>query len=187
MDFAPSPRAEELRRELAEFIELYVDPATPVAKKQVEESGDPHFHPPVMEDLKKEAARGLEPLHAQREVRRRAQQPRLRAAVRAHGTLAAVAGSHQLQRPDTGNMEVLRSSARLQVEEFLQPLLDGEIRSCFAMTEPFVASSDATNIQSRIERDGDDYVVKRTSGSPVGAASKRCTFAILMWRIRSQR
>ena len=66
MDFAPSPRAEELRSRLEAFIEDVVDPATPVAHRQVEESGDPHFHPPVMEELKAEAqgARPVEPVPA---------------------------------------------------------------------------------------------------------------------------
>jgi acyl-CoA dehydrogenase len=68
----------------------------------------------------------------------------------------------------------------LQHEQFLQPLLDGEIRSCFGMTEPWVASSDATNIMSRIERDGDHYVVNAHKWWTTGAASERCAFAILM-------
>jgi acyl-CoA dehydrogenase len=83
--------------------------------------------------------------------------------------------------PDTGNMEVLAQFATpLQVEEFLRPLLDGEIRSAFAMTEPWVASSDATNIRSRIERDGDSYVVNAHKWWTSGAASSRCRFAIVM-------
>ena len=78
-------------------------------------------------------------------------------------------------------MEVLAKFATpLQIEQFLQPLLDGKIRSCFAMTEPWVASSDATNIQSRIERDGDDYVINAHKWWTSGAASTQCTFAILM-------
>src|SRR5947209_2831310 len=92
MDFSPSPRVEELQRDLADFVERYVDPAVPVARAQVE----------------------------------------------------------------------------------------GESRSCFAMTEPFVASSDATNIQSRVERDGDQYVINAHKWFTSGAASKRCSFAILM-------
>ena len=83
--------------------------------------------------------------------------------------------------PDTGNMEILAEfGTPLLQEQFLRPLLDGEIRSCFAMTEPWVASSDATNIQSRIERDGDHYVVNAHKWWTSGAASPRCRFAILM-------
>jgi acyl-CoA dehydrogenase len=83
--------------------------------------------------------------------------------------------------PDTGNMEALvKFATPLQVAQFLRPLLDGETRSCFAMTEPWVASSDATNITSRITRDGDHYVVNAHKWWTSGAASSRCSFAILM-------
>jgi acyl-CoA dehydrogenase len=183
MDFAFSPRVDDLRRELADFIDDVVDPAAPVARAQVEESGDPHFHPPVMEDLKKHArARGLWNLFLP-DTRYGAGLTNLE-----YAPLCELMGRSPLSQeatncsaPDTGNMEILAEfGTPLQREQFLQPLLDGDTRSCFAMTEPFVASSDATNIQSRIERDGDHYVVNAHKWFTSGAASKRCSFAILM-------
>jgi acyl-CoA dehydrogenase len=183
MEFALSPRTEELRERLLDFINERVDPAVAVYAQQVKDSGDPHFHPPVMEELKAEA--------------RRRDLWNLFLPDKEHGAglsnveyapLCELMGKSLLtgeatncSAPDTGNMEILaKFGTPLQQEEFLNPLLEGEIRSCFAMTEPWVASSDATNIQSRIERDGDHYVINAHKWWTSGAASSRCKFAILL-------
>jgi acyl-CoA dehydrogenase len=183
MDFSTSARSEELREQLLDFVEARVEPATPVYFDQVRESGDPHFHPPVIEELKAEArSRGLWNLFLPNSE---------------HGAglsnvdyapLCEIMGRNLLTAeatncaaPDTGNMEILSEFGTAeQQEQWLIPLLQGEIRSCFAMTEPWVASSDATNIQSRIEPDGDHYVVNAHKWWTTGAASERCKFAILM-------
>jgi acyl-CoA dehydrogenase len=183
MDFEPSARTRELHDRLADFIGDRVDPSDAVYREQVRTSGDPHFHPPVMEELKAEArARGLWNLFLP-ESGYGAGLTNLE-----YAPLCELMGQSELSPeatncspPDTGNMEVLvKFATPLQVEQFLQPLLDGTTRSCFAMTEPWVASSDATNIQSRIVRDGDHYVINAHKWFTSGAASPLCSFAILM-------
>jgi acyl-CoA dehydrogenase len=183
VDFEISPRAEELREQLREFIDQEVDPATPTYHDQVRESGDPHFHPPVMEELKAEARRrGLWNMFLP-DTEQGMGLTNLEYAPLCElmGRSPLVAEATNCSAPDTGNMELLHQFATpLQREQFLDPLLRGEIRSCFAMTEPWVASSDATNIASRIERDGDHYVINAHKWWTSGAASPRCKFAILM-------
>jgi len=183
VEFEISPRAEELREQLREFIDQEVDPATPVYRQQVDDSGDPHFHPPVMEELKAEARRrGLWNMFLP-DTEHGMGLTNLEYAPLCElmGRSPLAAEATNCSAPDTGNMEILHQfGTPLQREQFLDPLLRGEIRSCFAMTEPFVASSDATNISSRIERDGDHYVINAHKWWTSGAASPRCTFAILM-------
>lgn len=183
MDFALSPKAEELGTRLQAFIDEKVAPATPVYFEQVRESGDPHFHPPVMEELKTEArSRQLWNLFLPN--------PKWGAGLtnldyaplcEKMGRSLLTSEATNCAAPDTGNMELLAEfGTPEQQEQFLIPLLEGEIRSCFAMTEPWVASSDATNIQSTIVREGDDYIVNAHKWWTSGAASSRCAFAIVM-------
>ena len=183
MDFEISPRAEELREQLREFIDQEIDPATPAYHQQVHESGDPHAHPPIMEELKAEARRrGLWNMFLP-DTEHGIGLTNLEYAPLCElmGRSPLAAEATNCSAPDTGNMEILHQfGTPLQREQFLDPLLRGEIRSCFAMTEPWVASSDATNISSRIERDGDHYVINAHKWWTSGAASPRCKFAILM-------
>jgi len=183
MDFAPSAKVEELQKKLTDFMESHVYPAEPVARQQIEESGDHHFHPPVMEDLKREArSRGLWNLFLPGDERG-AGLTNLEYAPLAEimGTSPLAPESMNCSAPDTGNMEILSEfGTPEQQDQWLVPLLEGEIRSCFSMTEPDVASSDATNIRTRITRDGDDYVVQGRKWFSSGAMSDRCKVAIVM-------
>jgi acyl-CoA dehydrogenase len=183
MDFAFTPRVEELRQKLLEFMDSHVYPAEAVYRQQVEESGDPHFHPPVMEELKKEAReRGLWNLFLPNEkwgagLKNLEYAPLAEITGRSHIAPEAL----NCAAPDTGNMEILAEFGTAeQKEEWLVPLLEGEIRSGFSMTEPEVASSDATNIRLSIRRDGDDYVLNGRKWWTTGAMSARCRVLIVM-------
>jgi len=183
MEFEFSTRSLELQDRLRDFIETHVDPAGPVYQEQVAASGDPHFHPPVMEELKAEAReRGLWNLFLPNEKWGSGLSNLDYAPLcEMMGRSLLTAEATNCAAPDTGNMEILSEfGTPEQQDEWLVPLLEGRIRSCFAMTEPWVASSDATNIQSRIERDGDDYVVNAHKWWTSGAASDRCKVAILL-------
>lgn len=184
MDFSYSDKVEDYRGRLLDFMDSHVYPAEPVFRQQMEETGDPHHHPAVLEDLKKEArARGLWNLFLP--------DPEVGGglSVIEYAPLAEITGrSVQIapealncSAPDTGNMEILHMfGTQGQKEVWLHPLLEGQIRSCFSMTEPDVASSDATNIRTRIERDGDHYVITGRKWFSSGAASERCKFSIVM-------
>ena len=183
MEFALSARSEGLRTRLVEFDTDIVRPAEPIYRAQRQESGDPHFPPPVMNELKSEARkRDLWNMFMPDE------EYGIGLTNLEYAPLCEVMGSSPLlseatncAAPDTGNMEILvQFGTPLQKEQWLQPLLEGEIRSCFAMTEPWVASSDATNISSRIEADGDDYVINGHKWFTSGALDPRCKVAIFM-------
>ena len=184
MDFSYSPRAEALRTELLDFMDAHVYPAESVYHQQIVDSGDPHTHPPVMEELKQEARkRGLWNLFLPHQTKwtdglsNSDYAPLAEIMGRSHIASQAC----NCSAPDTGNMELLTMfGTPEQQEEWLYPLLEGEIRSAFAMTEPAVASSDATNISCRIERDGDEYVINGRKWWISGAADERCKLFILM-------
>ncbi len=185
MSFEPSPRGVDLRQRVVEFLDEVVIPAEPLYEEQMRASGDPHFHPHVIEDLKSEAReRGLWNLFMPNVTPWTPDPvPNLDYAY-----LAELAGRSHLaseamncSAPDTGNMEVLSLfGTDEQKEQWLVPLLEGRIRSAFAMTEPDVASSDATNIQLSIRRDGDEYVLNGRKWWISGAASERCEIFIVM-------
>ncbi|MDQ1370097.1 MAG: acyl-CoA dehydrogenase [Acidimicrobiaceae bacterium] len=169
MDFALSPTAIKLRDELLGFMDECVYPA---------EADLPHGDPQVLEDLKAEARRrGLWNLFFPGRLSNVDYAPL--AEVMGRSLLAPEACN--CAAPDTANMELLALfGTDEQKARWLEPLLDGEIRSAFAMTEPAVASSDATNISCRIERQGGDYVVNGRKWWISGAASPRCEVFIVM-------
>ncbi|RTL70398.1 MAG: acyl-CoA dehydrogenase [Pseudonocardiaceae bacterium] len=180
----PSARARDLHARMVEFMRERVLPAEAAYREHRRAAGpDDHTVPPVVEELKKEAqARGLWNLFLPAESGLTQLE---------YAPIAELSGWSQelapeainCQAPDTGNMELLHLlGTERQQEQWLAPLLRGEIRSAFAMTEPDVASSDATNIRTRIERDGDEYVITGRKWWTSGAADPRCRLLILMGR-----
>jgi len=183
MEFAPSARSDEFRARLVEFDTEVVRPAEPIYRAQREESGDPHFPPPVMEELKTEARKRdlWNMFMPDEEYGAGLTNLDYAPLCEVMGTSPLLSEATNCAAPDTGNMEILAQfGTALQQEQWLQPLLNGEIRSCFAMTEPWVASSDATNISSRITRDGDDYVINGHKWFTSGALDPRCKVAVFM-------
>jgi acyl-CoA dehydrogenase len=186
MEFELSERTQTLRERLLAFMDEHVYPAETVYRDQVLESGQPHFHPPVMEELKDRARDlGLWNLFLPHQDAE-ASAPGLSNVE--YAPLAEIMGRSHIAAeacncaaPDTGNMEVLTLfGTPEQKEQWLRPLLEGEIRSAFAMTEPDVASSDATNVEMRIERDGDEYVLSGRKWWTSGAMRERCRILIVM-------
>ena len=186
MEFELTDRCKELRERLLEFMDERVYPAERVFGEQLVESGEPHFHPPVIEELKAQARElGLWNLWLPHDTEGHSS-PGLSNVE--YAPLAEIMGRSHIApeafncaAPDTGNMEVLTLfGTPEQKDRWLHPLLDGEIRSAFAMTEPAVASSDATNIELRIERDGDQYVLNGRKWWTSGAMRERCRIMIVM-------
>src|SRR6478735_5552936 len=189
MDFEYSDRTKELQEKLLKFMDEVIYPAEPVYEEQMEKAKDRWQLPPVLEQCKAEAKkRGLWNMFL----------PADRESGDTHGTMGLsnleyapiceVLGRSSIaseavncSAPDTGNMEVFaRYGSKEHKEKWLKPLLNGEIRSCFAMTEPAVASSDARNVECRIESDGNDYVINGRKWWSSGMGDPRCKVIILM-------
>jgi len=189
MDFEYSDRTKELQEKLLKFMDEVIYPAEPVYEEQLNGAKDRWQLPPVMEECKAEAKkRGLWNMFL----------PADRDSGDTHGTmglsnleyapLCEILGRSSIaseatncSAPDTGNMEVFaRYGSKELKDKWLKPLLNGEIRSCFAMTEPAVASSDARNVECRIEADGNDYVINGRKWWSSGMGDPRCKVIILM-------
>ena len=183
MDFTPSPRSVDLLERLRDFDTTVVRPEETTYRAQRRDSGNIRFAPPVMEDLKAEARRrGLWNLFMpDAEYGAGLSNVDYAPLCEQMGSSPLLGESTNCSAPDTGNMEILAQfGTETQREQWLRPLLEGQIRSCFAMTEPWVASSDASNISSRIEPDGDHYVINAHKWFTSGALDPRCKVAVLM-------
>jgi acyl-CoA dehydrogenase len=188
MEFTLSAKTSEYAAKLQAFMDKEVFPAEAVYEHQRTElkaAGKPHGVPAVVEELKVKArAQGLWNLFLPH-----SHDPHHGLTVTEYATLAEITGwspeiapeAINCAAPDTGNMELLDMFATdAQKKMWLEPLLDGRIRSAFAMTEPDVASSDARNIQTSIVKDGGDYVINGTKWWTTGAMDERCQILIVM-------
>jgi acyl-CoA dehydrogenase len=183
MDFEYTPKVQELRKRLIAFMDEHIYPNEPAYYAHVR--GDKRWTPvPVIEELKPRARKaGLWNLFLPHSKRAPEGLSNLEYAPLCEimGRVTWAPEVFNCSAPDTGNMETIeRYGSEAQKKEWLEPLLRGEIRSAFLMTEPEVASSDATNIQTRIERKGDEYVINGTKWWSSGAGDPRCKVYILM-------
>jgi alkylation response protein AidB-like acyl-CoA dehydrogenase len=188
MDFTMSTKQKEWLDRLQSFMNNNIRLEVPTYNKQ--EEGGPRWKViPIIEDLKNKAkAEGLwnmflPPSPHEDDEFRGAGLSNLEYALLAEqmGRISWSSEVFNCSAPDTGNMEVLmRYGSKEQKRQWLRPLMDGEIRSAFLMTEPAVASSDATNIETRVDRDGDHYVINGRKWWSSGVGDPRCKIAILM-------
>ncbi len=188
MDFMMSDRQREWLDRVTHFMDTHVRPAVPIYNQQDSE-GERWKVIPILEDLKKKAkAEGLwnlfmPPSDHEDDEFHGAGLTNLEYALLSEqmGKISWASEVFNCSAPDTGNMEVfMRYGTKEQKQKWLKPLMNGEIRSAFLMTEPAVASSDATNIETRIERDGDHYVINGRKWWSSGVGDPRCKIAILM-------
>jgi len=184
MDFEFSPKVQDLRKRLQSFMDEEIYPNEATFAAEVEE-GDRWAPPPILADLKKKAQQeGLWNLflpQAYGEFSPGLTNLEYAPLAELMGRVLWASEVFNCSAPDTGNMEVLaRYGSPQQQDEWLRPLLRGEIRSAFCMTEPDVASSDATNIETSMVRDGEDYIINGRKWWSSGACSNRCQIMIVM-------
>ena len=180
---ALSKQAEDLHSRLLAFMDAHVYPAEAVYKQQHDNSDDRWSWPPIMEELKAKAkAEGLWNLFLpESEYGAGLSNYDYAHLCEIMGRSSIAPIVFNCSAPDTGNMEVLaRYGTEAQQKEWLEPLLEGKIKSCFSMTEPDVASSDATNIATEIKRDGDEYIVNGRKWWSSGAMARNCKIGIVM-------
>ncbi len=183
MDFAYSEKVQALLHRVRDFMDRFIYPNLQTYREQIAASGNPHHHAEIVDELKARAReQGLWNLFLPDEEYG-AGLSNLEYAPLAElmGRVGWASEVFNCAAPDTGNMEILAQfGTPEQKQQWLQPLLAGEIRSAFAMTEPAVASSDATNIQLSITREGDEYVLNGRKWWISGAARPRCRIFIVM-------
>lgn len=184
MDFTHPPKVVELQQRLAEFMARHIYPNEELYFDQAAAVG-PYGHPAIVDDLTPLARKEglwnlfLPPGHGEEGLSNLEYAP----LCEIMGRSAMAPEVFNCAAPDTGNMEVLaRYGTPEQQAQWLEPLLAGEIRSAFAMTEPLVASSDATTIECAIRRDGDEYVIDGRKWFTTGATDPRCRIMIVMGR-----
>ncbi|MEH7094300.1 acyl-CoA dehydrogenase family protein [Neobacillus vireti] len=183
MNFSYSDKVQELQRKLTDFMDAYVYSNEKLYHEQIDKNDPFSKIPPIMEELKEKAKQhGLWNLFLpESEFGAGLTNLEYAPLCEIMGRSAIAPEVFNCAAPDTGNMEVLvRYGTEAHKEQWLKPLLAGEIRSCFSMTEPDVASSDATNIQASIVRDGEEYIVNGTKWWSSGAGDPRCKIAIVM-------
>jgi acyl-CoA dehydrogenase len=190
MEFGYDARTEEMRERVNAFMDEFIYPNEQVYVDQVENAGDPWSEPPIIADLQREArGRGLWNLflpHSEHGPGLTNLQYAPLAEIMGRSPALAPRAMN-CAAPDTGNMELLHDwGTDEQKARWLKPLLDGEIRSAFCMTEPAVASSDASNIATQIVRDGDEYVINGRKWWSSGAMSPRCAIFIVMGKTDPQ-
>src|SRR3972149_285564 len=177
MDFEFSDKVKALQEKLTAFMERHVYPAETVYDEQVQASGDKHHHPQIMEELKTKArAQGLWNLFLpDKEYGAGLNNLEYAPLAEIMGRSLIASEVFNCSAPDTGNMEILAEfGTPAQKKKWLEPLLNGEIRSAFSMTEPGTAGSDPTGLQTRAERKGDEYVINGRKWFSSNAYHQHC-------------